>query len=107
MVADLNLFKEEIGWKGEVGGKVRPLKAMVIRVAAMRPPPRPAPLPHPTTGHHNLGTCGGQAQLSRRLAWMGDEVGQLHRQPRRAAKMPQQEQGQGAAGMPLQESWVG
>ena len=26
MAVDLNLFKEEIAWKGEVGGKVRPLK---------------------------------------------------------------------------------
>ena len=41
MAVDCNLFKEEIGWKGKVGGKVRPLKATVIRVTAMRPPPRP------------------------------------------------------------------
>ena len=30
MVVDINLFKEEIIWKGEAGGKVRPLKAMVL-----------------------------------------------------------------------------
>ena len=41
MVADLNLFKEEISWKGEAGGKVRLLKASVIRIAAMHPPPHP------------------------------------------------------------------
>ena len=65
----------------------------------------PAPLPHPTMGRHNLGTCGGQARLSGRLAWMGDKVGQLHGQLR--AKMPQQEQGQGAAGMPQEcQGWV-
>ena len=27
---DLNLLEEEIGWKGQVGGNVRPLKAMVL-----------------------------------------------------------------------------
>ena len=106
MAVDLNLFKEEISWKGEAGGKVRPLKAMVIWVVVMRPPPLPSPLPHPTMGRHNLGACGGQAQPSGRLARMGNEVGRLHGQPR-AAKMPQQEQGQGVAGM-LQEylGWV-
>ena len=41
MAADLNLFKEEIGWKREVGGNVRPLKAMVIWVTAMCPTPHP------------------------------------------------------------------
>ena len=41
MAADLNFFKEEISWKWEVGGKVRPLKAMVIQVTVMHPPPRP------------------------------------------------------------------
>ena len=49
----------------------------------------PAPLPHPTTGHHDSGACGGQAQPSEKFARMGDEVGRLHGQPR-AAKMPQQ-----------------
>ena len=39
MVADLNLFKEEIGWKGEVGGDTKPVKATVLWVAAMHPPP--------------------------------------------------------------------
>ena len=39
-VADLNLFKEEISWKGEAGGNVRPLKAMVLWVTTMHPPPR-------------------------------------------------------------------
>ena len=65
----------------------------------------PSPLSHPTMGRHNLGTCGGQAQLNGRLARMGDKVrwpqGQPHRQ-QQAAKMPQQEFGQGTAGT-LQE----
>ena len=39
-VVDLNLFEEEIGWKGEVGGNVRPVKATVLWVMAMHPPPR-------------------------------------------------------------------
>ena len=57
-------------------------------------------------GHHNLGTCGGQAQLSGRLARMGDEVRWLHGQLR-AAKKPQQDQGQGAAGAPQEHlGWV-
>ena len=55
----------------------------------------PAPLPHPTTGCHDSGTCGGQAQPSERFAQMGNEVGRLHGQPR-AAKMLQQ--GVGAGG---------
>ena len=66
----------------------------------------PALLPHPTMGRHDLGACGGQAQPSGRFARMGNKVGQLHGQLR-AAKTPQQELGQGAAGM-LQEhqGWV-
>ena len=37
---------------------------------------------------------------------MGDKVGLLHRQPR-VAKIPQWEQGQGAAGMPQEyQRWV-
>ena len=40
MAADLNLLEEEIGWKGEVGGNIRPLKATVLPVMAM------CPLPH-------------------------------------------------------------
>ena len=36
---DLNLFEEEISWKGESGGNVRPVKAIVLRVIAMRPTP--------------------------------------------------------------------
>ena len=110
MVADLNLFKEEISWKGEVGGNIRPLKAMVIWVMVMRPATPPSPLPQPTMGHHNSGTCGGQARPSGQLARMGDKVrqpqGWLHGQLR-VAKKPQQEYGQGAAGM-LQEcqGWV-
>ena len=56
--ADINLFKEEISWKGEVGEKVRPLKALVIQVTAMRPSSLPSPLPHPTTGcTTDLGAC--------------------------------------------------
>ena len=39
MVVDLNLFKEEIGWKGEVGGNIRLVKAMVLWVALMHLPP--------------------------------------------------------------------
>ena len=62
MAADLNLLKEEIGWKGEVGGKVRPLKAMVIWVTAMRLPPHPYHSPNqlraamiwvPAVGRHS------------------------------------------------------
>ena len=40
MVVDLKLFEEEIRWKGEVGGSVRPLKATVLQLVAMCPPPR-------------------------------------------------------------------
>ena len=106
MAADLNLFKEEIGWKGEMGGKVRLLKGTVIWVVVMCPPPPPAPLHHPTMGCHNLGACSGQAQPSGRLAQMGDEVRRLHRQLR-LAKTLQPEQGQGVAGMPQEcLGWV-
>ena len=57
-------------------------------------------------GHHDSGTCGGQAQQSEKFARMGNKVGWLHRQPR-VAKMPQQGYRQGVAGM-LQErlGWV-
>ena len=66
----------------------------------------PTPLLHPTTGRHDSGASGRQAQPSRRFARTDDEVGRLHGQPR-AAKKPQWEQGQGGAGM-LQEclGWV-
>ena len=37
---DLDLFEKEIGWKGEAGGDVRPLKATVLWVTVMYPPPR-------------------------------------------------------------------
>ena len=66
MPVDLNPFKEEISWKREAGGKVRPLKAMVIQVMAMRLPPRPHHLPIqlwagtirvPAVGRH--GQAGG------------------------------------------------
>ena len=40
MVVDLNIFEEEIGWKGEVGGDIRPVKAMVLWVVAMHLLPR-------------------------------------------------------------------
>ena len=73
MAVDLNLFKEEISWKGEAGGKVRPLKATVIWVTAMRLPPRPHHSPIQLWAM-NLGTYGGQAQPSRKLARMGDKV---------------------------------
>ena len=46
MAADLNLFKEEIGWKGEAEGNIRPLKATVLRVAMMRLPPYPHHFPN-------------------------------------------------------------
>ena len=66
----------------------------------------PTPLPYPTMGCHDLGTCGGQAQPSKRFAWTGDEVGRLHGQPR-AAKIPQQGYGQGVAGTPQEcQGWV-
>ena len=41
MVAHLNLFKEEISQKGEVGRNIRPLKATVLWVMMMRPPTQP------------------------------------------------------------------
>ena len=41
MAADLDLFKEEISWKGEAGGNVRPLKATVVQVTVMCLPPNP------------------------------------------------------------------
>ena len=55
MAADLNLFKEEICWKGELGGKVRPLKAMVIWVMAMHPPPHPCTTPPSNYGLPQFG----------------------------------------------------
>ena len=67
----------------------------------MMPATPPSPLPQPTLGHHNLGTCSGQARPSGQLAQMGDKVrqpqGWLHRQLR-VARKPQQEFGQGVAG---------
>ena len=66
----------------------------------------PAPLPHPTTGRHDSGACGGQAPPSEKFARTDDEEGRLHGQPR-AAKKPQQEYGQGAAGTPQERhGWV-
>ena len=69
-----------------------------------------SPLPQPTTGHHNLGTCSGPAQPSGRLAQIGDKEKWLQGQPHgqlRAAKKPQQEYGKGAAGMLQQHiGWV-
>ena len=71
---DLNLFKEEISWKGEVGGNVRPLKATVLWVTVMHLPPRPhhsqnqlraATIWAPVAGRH--GQVG-------RLARMGGKV---------------------------------
>ena len=66
----------------------------------------PAPLPHPTMGRHNLGSCSRQAPPSEKFARTDDEVGQLHGQPR-AAKKPQQGYGKGAAGTPQEcHGWV-
>ena len=39
VTVDVNIFKEEMGWKGIVGGYVRPVKAMVPQVAVMCTPP--------------------------------------------------------------------
>ena len=38
-MVDLDLLKEEISWKGEVGGSISPQKAMVLWVTAMYPLP--------------------------------------------------------------------
>ena len=66
----------------------------------------PSPLPQPNLACQDLGTCGRQAQLSGRLTQMGDEVGWPHGQLR-AARKPQQEYGQGAAGTPQERpGWV-
>ena len=35
VVADFNLLEEEIAWKEEAGGDVRPVKATVLRVMVM------------------------------------------------------------------------
>ena len=55
MVSDLNLLEEEISWKGEAGGNVRPLKAMVLWFTMMHPPPHlyhsPNQLWATTVGH--------------------------------------------------------
>ena len=37
---DLNLLEKEISWKGEVGGSIKPLKAMVLQGTVMHPPHR-------------------------------------------------------------------
>ena len=39
VAADLNLFEKEIGWKGEAGGNIRPMKVTVLHVTAMHLPP--------------------------------------------------------------------
>ena len=39
VAVDVNLLEEEIGWKGVVEGDIRPLKAMVLRVMVVCPPP--------------------------------------------------------------------
>ena len=38
-VVDLNLFEVEIGWKGELGGNIRPVKATVLQIMAIYPLP--------------------------------------------------------------------
>lgn len=35
MIADVNPFEEEMGWKGIVGADVRPVQATVLRVAVV------------------------------------------------------------------------
>ena len=66
------------------------------------PPTPPSPLPQPTLGSHDLGACSRQARLSGQLAQTSNKVrqpqGWLHGQLR-VARKPQQEFGQGAAGM--------
>ena len=110
MAADLNLFKEEIGWKGEVGGERKATEGHGHLGHSNVPATPPSPLPQPTTGHRNSGSCSRQARPSGRLAWVGIKVrwlqGWLHGQ-QQVAKMPQQEYGQRVAGM-LQEyqGWV-
>ena len=74
IVADLNLFEEEIGWKGEKGGNVRPVKATVLWAVVMHLPPRLRHSLQPTLGCYCSGACSGQVQLSRLLTWMGNEV---------------------------------
>ena len=54
-VVDLNLFKEEISWKGEVGGKGKATEGHGHLGHGNAPTTPPSPLPHPTMGHHNLG----------------------------------------------------
>ena len=39
MALDVNLLEEEIGWKGEAGGDIRPVKTMVLQVVVMCSPP--------------------------------------------------------------------
>ena len=39
MAADFNLLEEEIAWKEEAGGDVRPVKAIVLWVMVMCMPP--------------------------------------------------------------------
>ena len=39
-VANVNLFKEEIGWKGVVWGDIRPVQATVLGVIEVCLPPR-------------------------------------------------------------------
>ena len=101
MVADFNLFNKEPGWKGEARGEGKATEGHGPLSHNHATASLPSPIPQPTMGHHDSGTCGGQAQPSRWLAWMGNEVRQLHGQ-QQVAKTPQQEYGQGAAGT-LQE----
>ena len=40
MALDINLFHDEVAGQGEAWGKVRPLQALVLRVAVVCPPAR-------------------------------------------------------------------
>ena len=64
MVADLNLFKEEIRLEGGSGGEHKATEGHSPPGHSDAPATPPSPLPQPTMGRHNLGACGGQAQPS-------------------------------------------
>ena len=103
MAADFDLLKEEILWKGEVGGERKATKGHGPLGHNNAPTTPPLPLPQATPGRHNSGPCSGQAQPGRWLAWTGNKVRWLQGQPHgqlRVARKPQQEFGQGVAGMP-------
>ena len=55
IVLNVNLFEEEIGWKGVVGGGIRPVKSILLGVAVVLPANPPSLTPQPTQGCHGLG----------------------------------------------------